>query len=319
MGLVMDQLATKENFDEHGYLAANPDVADAVKRGEAESGRKHFEVCGYKEGRRQRTSALDIFAAVKKKKLARLQPLLRKDMPYVFDNDCLDFMTPEYRAQFGIIDTDAVASNGYDANAGDLIEKHQSGLILDCGAGRRPIYYENVVNFEIVAYDTTDVRGVGEVLPFGDNSFDAVFSLAVLEHVKDPFACAREIVRVLKPGGDLMCCVPFLQPMHGYPSHYYNMTGQGLKNLFSPGIRIDRHEVYSSVLPIWALTWIAKSWAEGLTGKTKEEFLNLRMSDLLDSGDKYLDRSFVRELSEEKNFELASATVLFGHKSDQQS
>jgi predicted SAM-dependent methyltransferase len=137
------------------------------------------------------------------------------------------------------------------------------------------------------------VGGVGEVLPFGDNSFDAVFSLAVLEHVKDPFACAREIARVLKLSGGLMCCVPFLQPVHGYPSHYYNMTGRGLKTLFSPGIRIDRHEVYSSVLPIWSLTWIVKSWAEGLTGQARDEVLNLRLGDLLESGDKYLDRSFV--------------------------
>jgi SAM-dependent methyltransferase len=158
------------------------------------------------------------------------------------------------------------------------------------------------------------VRGVAEVLPFKDNSFDAVFSLAVLEHVKDPFACAREIKRVLKPGGDLMCCVPLLQPVHGYPHHYYNMTAQGLKNLFSPGIEVIWHKVSPSVLPIWGLTWMLRSWAEGLDGAAKEEFLNLRISELLRPGDQYLDKRFVKELSEEKNFELASATVLFGHK-----
>jgi SAM-dependent methyltransferase len=315
MGLAMDVPATKENFAESAYLAANPDVWAAVKRGDLESGRQHFEVFGYKEGRRQRISGDDdVFAAVKKKKFDRIQPLLRKDMPYVVDKGCPDFLSPQLRDRFAIIDTDAVSSNEYDNYAIDLIEKHRDGLILDCGAGRRSVYFENVVNFEIVAYDTTDVRGVGEALPFLDDSFDAVFSLAVLEHVKDPFACAREIVRVLKPGGDLMCAVPLLQPVHGYPHHYYNMTAQGLKNLFSENIEIDRHEVYSGVLPIWSLTWIVRSWAEGLTGRANQEFLNLRISDLLDSGDKYLDRSFVKELSQEKNFELASATVLFGHK-----
>jgi hypothetical protein len=54
-----------------------------------------------------------------------------------------------------------------------------------------------------------------------------------------------------------------------------------------------------------------------LTGRAKQEFLDLKVSELLDSGDKYLGRSFVTELSSEKNFELASATVLFGHKADQ--
>jgi hypothetical protein len=92
------------------------------------------------------------------------------------------------------------------------------------------------------------------------------------------------------------------------------MTAQGLKNLFPEQIEIDRHEVYSSVLPIWSLTWIVQSWLAGLTGKAREEFLNLRMGDLLETSDKYLNRSFVTELPQEKNFELASATVLFGHK-----
>jgi len=313
LGLVMEQLATTDSFDERAYLAANPDVAAAVQRGDLESGRAHFEAFGEKEARLLRMCFSESFVAAKRKKLARVRPLLRSEMPYVDGQGCLDFLTPELRERFAIVDSDAVSVNGYDSYAMDLIEKHWDGLVLDCGAGQRPVYFENVLNFEIVAYDTTDVRGVGEVLPFADNSFDSVLSLAVLEHVKDPFACAREIVRVLKPQGDLMCCVPFLQPMHGYPNHYYNMTEQGLKNLF-PQIQIDRHEVYFSMLPIWSLTWIVRSWAEGLTGFAKEEFLNLKMSDLLEPGGEYLDRSFVTELPAKKNFELASATVLFGHK-----
>ena len=89
---------------------------------------------------------------------------------------------------------------------------------------------DNVVNYEIVDYDTTDVIGLGDTLPFNDCVFDAVISIAVLEHVRYPFACAAEIVRVLKRGGELECSVPFLQPLHGYPHHYYNMTSQGLRH-----------------------------------------------------------------------------------------
>lgn len=46
--------AARENFDEHSYLAANPDVAAAVARGEIRSGRAHFVEHGEKEGRAQR-------------------------------------------------------------------------------------------------------------------------------------------------------------------------------------------------------------------------------------------------------------------------
>ena len=310
----LEPTATDENFDEAAYLRANPDVADAVRSGHMRSGRSHFEAFGRKEGRRLLHRGASIIAEAKKRKLARIRPLLRGDMPFVETPICYDFLSAELRAQFNIVDTDAVSSNGYDANANELIERYQEGFVLDCGAGRRPDYFDNVVNFEIVAYETTDVRGVGEVLPFVDGAFDAVLSIAVLEHVKDPFACAREISRVLKPGGRLVCCVPFLQPMHGYPHHYYNMTSQGIRNLFADQLQIDKVICYGPVLPIWSLTWILRSWAAGLHGQTKNDFTQMRVADFMDYPGNYLERPFVKELSEEKNLELAAATILFAHK-----
>lgn len=44
-------------------------------------------------------------------------------------------------------------------------------------------------------------RGVGESIPFSDNTFDVVVSLAVLEHVQNATAVVNETFRVLKPGG----------------------------------------------------------------------------------------------------------------------
>lgn len=75
----------------------------------------------------------------------------------------------------------------------ELVEEYKDGLLLDCGSGKRSISYENVVNYEIVSCDTTDVIGVAEELPFIDNAFDAVISVAVLEHFRDPFRAAKEI------------------------------------------------------------------------------------------------------------------------------
>lgn len=311
-GIAIDQVATDEFFDEAGYLLLNADVAKAVANSTFSSGLEHYQAYGKAEGRMQRNAHR--LAAAKLKKRERIVGLLREDMPMMAGGSCLDFLTDDLSAAFNITSTDNISSNGYREEGFALIDKHKDGLVLDCGAGRRSIYYPNVVNFEIVDYDTTDVRGVGEKLPFKDNSFDAVFSLAVLEHVKDPFTCANEIIRVLKPGGDLLCCVPFLQPMHGYPNHYYNMTKQGIRNLFEPAIDIYDHQVRYYTLPIWTLTWFLNSWADGLQGEALDEFLNLKVSDLRARSETYLQRAFVTQLSEDKNFELACGTTILGVK-----
>ena len=311
--VVMEALASAENFDEAGYLRMNPDVAAAVKeKVHFRSGRHHFDVHGAKEGRRQRLPA-DRLYSLKQQKHERIRPLLRKDLACSESRLCFDFLTADVKREYGIVDTDNVSGNEYHSGALETIERHASGLVLDCGAGMRAVYYSNVVNFEVVPYDTTDVLGIGQCLPFQDESFDAVLSMAVLEHVNDPFLCAREIERVLKPGGELYCAVPFLQPFHAYPNHYYNMTHVGLANLF-PGLQVREQKVVRETLPIWGLTWILRNWAQGLQGVALDEFLNLRVSELIGEPLEYLERAFVTGLPEAKNFELACATVLVAVK-----
>ncbi len=312
------EIATDQNFTEEAYLLGNPDIALAVKEGiYLQSGQQHYEIFGKNEGRCIRLPITAILEA-KHAKLQKLEPFLRADMPYLMPDGYLyDFLGADLRSKFNIVATDAVSSNNYEPVVLELIQKLKEGWILDCGAGRRDMYYDNVVNFEIVDYDTTDVMGVGEKLPFKDDMFDAVLSLSVLEHVKDPFQCAKEIARVLKPGGVLICSVPFLQPYHGYPHHYYNMTTQGIQNLFASYLEIDKVVVNENESPIWSLTWILQNWVSGLKGDTREEFLQMKIADLIEPGSAYLHKAFVSELSPEKNAELAYATKLFAHKKPQ--
>jgi SAM-dependent methyltransferase len=281
------------------------------------SGRAHFEVYGRGEGRKLRVADTGPYsvAALRRVKFERLSPLLRRDLPHRTHNDIADFLSDALRQESGLGDTAAVvSSNEYDGFAWDMIRRLKDGLILDCGAGSRSVYIENVVNFEIAAYPSTDVIGVGEELPFQDNSFDGVLSLAVLEHVKNPFRCAAEIIRVLKPGGELICAVPFLQPEHGYPHHYYNMAPQGLRALFADDLHIDAHRVLRSTHPVWTLNWIIRSWANSLSGGLRESFLDLPLKELLRNPLDLINRPWARDMPEAATFELASATVLFAHK-----
>ena len=73
-----------------------------------------------------------------------------------------------------------------------------------------------------------DVASSADCLPFADNTFDAVISQAVFEHLQYPELAMQEIRRVLKPGGLVKIDTAFLQPEHGYPYHFFNVTETGL-------------------------------------------------------------------------------------------
>lgn len=304
--------ATDENFDEAGYLAANPDVAAAVARGDLPSARVHFDAFGGAEHRALRRG---VPVAMKSEKLARVRPLLRDDVIVADGEALIDCLPESTRAELHLDATDNVSAHEYDERALALIGRHRDGLVLDCGAGLRNTYYPNVVNYEIVAYDTTDVLGAAERLPFADATFDAVLSLNVLEHVKDPFQAAREIMRVMKPGAELMAVAPFLQPLHGYPHHYYNMTAQGLSNLFAP-LAEKQVDVYGAMRPIWALNWFLQRYAASLPPDDRPAFERMTVAELMIDARELEHRAFAMNLPHEALMELASAHALFGYKAE---
>jgi SAM-dependent methyltransferase len=284
-------------------------------------------------------AALDEFRAIKAKKLDQIEPLLRCPRPGDRDGNChgkltrikagelectrcrarypvtkddFNLLPADVAAVSGIEHTDNISSWGHDAIATHIIQTHVDGLVLDAGSGFKSTIYEHVVNLEVVKYPSTDVLSVGEHLPFADATFDAAFSLNVLEHVRDPFRCATELARVVRPGGKLYASTPFLQPYHGYPHHYYNMTASGLENLFSGAFDVEQLGVPDSAMPIWALSWFLNSYVAGLPGDVAERFRTLTVDDLMAPADEYLDRDFVTELRASTNIELACGCILVG-------
>jgi SAM-dependent methyltransferase len=274
--------------------------------------------------------AVDAFIAAKQRKLARVRALLRCPMCSApFDDDeaglacatghrypaapyAYDLLDEATRRAVGAVPTDNVSSHGYDPMLLELLAQ-TDGPVLDAGCGLRPDYREDVVNLEIVPYITTDVVAAGEYLPFADASFELVISVAVLEHVRDPFAVARELQRVLRPDGRIFAAVPFLQPYHAYPDHYYNMTAAGLRNLFT-GCEVERLFVPQSGGPIFLLTWVLQAWRAALPPEVAHRFDAMRVADLAVDPMQLLDEPFVRELPEAANVQLAAMNVLVGRK-----
>ena len=253
--------------------------------------------------------------SAKKRKMEVILPILKPKFRSCWNGLHFDCLLAHAEQIHVVEETENISEHEYDGHAVKIIKSiGERGIVLDCGSGRRPTYYTNVVNFDPVAYETTDVVGVGENLPFEDGVFDAVFSLNVLEHVRDPFTCAKEIARVLKPNGKLYCVVPLMAPYHGYPNHYYNMTKAGLRNLFEGNLVITKQDVLDSGHPIYSLTWILNSWIQGLDSNAKKAFLRTSVSELLGDPASYFDKAYVNSLNLEKKFELGATTALWAEK-----
>lgn len=65
----------------------------------------------------------------------------------------------------------------------------------------------------------------GNQLPFRDNTFQSVGAFNVLEHVEEPEAFIRELVRVLKPGGRLVISSPNFLRVLGFRDYHVRMRG----------------------------------------------------------------------------------------------
>lgn len=113
---------------------------------------------------------------------------------------------------------------------------HMRILNLGSGVGLFDKYLEshlNLINLDIsTANKNPDVVADAHSLPFADESLDAVYSNAVLEHVQRPWRVAEEIHRVLRPGGKVFINVPFLNVVHD-THDYFRFTDKGLDILFS--------------------------------------------------------------------------------------
>ncbi len=226
-----------------------------------------------------------------------------------------DFLTQDLLAEFAIPEAPPVSANDYGGPFVAEIRDHPDRLCLDVGAGLRASCFANVVNTEIYPSASTDILCVGEDLPFEDDQFDHVLCCAVLEHTRRPWDVAREICRVLKPGGRVLVDYPFLQGVHGYPHHYFNATPRGAISLFEQQCDIVSSTIGRNNHPIQALTWVLDEWCRGLDGPTADRFAALTVGELLASPpDAQFDRDYARHLSDHALHAIPAGSTLIARK-----
>lgn len=136
-------------------------------------------------------------------------------------------------------------------------------FVLHIGAGATKTRHPNCVEFEHKIFRHTNVVGDAHCLPFRDDVFDRVFAFNVFEHLRDPKTAAREIYRVLKPGGSIAIHTAFLQALHEAPAHFYNATEYGVREWFAP-FEIDRCDVSGNFSPGYTIAFLMANVLESL-------------------------------------------------------
>lgn len=151
----------------------------------------------------------------------------------------------------------------WEHNVGFVRQRFQEGLelaayfatqysgrrlrILDLGAGSGGVSvalasngaHDLVAADVVVNSDLAEVRrasgvplqqvaSTGERLPFADGSFDAVLCLETIEHLPDARGAAREMMRILRPGGLVMITTPARFRYLHRPDPHYQVRGLAL-------------------------------------------------------------------------------------------
>ncbi len=272
---------TSENLFPQGYLLANLDVKKSFGATD-NAAWEHYRTFGHRERRLQiARGALELLAdrEFRRVRFERFRnvfdvlPTGANSLPLQFG--CRTENLKDYQNKSA-----HPTSSEFARELGDNPTK----IYADIGAGLRNVIYDNCIYVEVYPSLTTDVVvEPGSTLPFRTASLDGLGCFAVLEHVQEPWEMAREFARIVKPGGRIFIDWPFLQPVHGYPSHYYNATPEGLRSLFERDFSISSLQTGPHQGPDFTVHWILNGLLHAIGNRDfRDEVRNMSVAALAD-------------------------------------
>lgn len=313
--LVVVQVANRQNFWRDGYILHNPDIAKFVETGGDAA--QHFAEHGEREGRGQISRQfLEGRNHYFRQKYARFHDTLSPAKELAFPRGDGQFPVVTAGAHFDLSDYAAESANPGFKPFLDEISANPGKRYLDLGCGFRPALYSNCLYVEVYPSLTADVIVPPTcAYPFRSESFDAIGCFAVLEHVTDPWAVVAEIHRMLRPDGRCFIDWPFLQPVHGYPSHYYNATRHGLERMFADKFEIEVCRTEPFQMPDFTISWVLGKFVHDLPAEKQAMIKGMTVGDLLaqpPNGDFW--RAILTGLPDRLISEFACGNTLIGRK-----
>ncbi len=138
----------------------------------------------------------------------------------------------------------------------ETFEENPRAVAMNLGSGNSDISPQ-VSNVDLIPYDNVDLTCDITQIPIKDNSVDLIVNIAVLEHVPYPEKVVSEILRILKPGGQIYCVMPFIQGFHASPYDFSRRTREGMKILFED---FEIIELKNMGGPTSGMLWIFQDW-----------------------------------------------------------
>jgi SAM-dependent methyltransferase len=300
------EAATPETFDERCYLLANPDLSKA-----GVDAARHFREEGIRQNRRQLNRRLLYDPAYRTAKFERFKSII--DLP----EDQLTGFPLTVGKPFSLSDYQAESANcDFDAFVA-AIAANPGKNYLDLGCGLRQRMYQNCLYLEVYPSVSADlVAGLGCEYPIKSESFDGIGCFAVLEHTRQPWKVVQEMHRMLRPGGQVYIDWPFLQPVHGFPSHYFNATREGLKSAFTDlGFAVNNIGTFPNQTPDYTVTWIVGRLLRALPKRKRRQFGRMRVSNLVaQNPENQFWKELLRDLPDDVISELACGNSLIATK-----
>ncbi len=113
------------------------------------------------------------------------------------------------------------------------------GKVMDIGGGKNANYISFMKRAKDIDFVSFDVKTGIQVdfekdpLPLLTDSCDTVLFLNVMEHIFNYQHIANEVVRITKPGGQLIGFVPFLMWYHADHRDFFRYTHEALEIIFT--------------------------------------------------------------------------------------
>ncbi len=123
--------------------------------------------------------------------------------------------------------------------------------VLDIGGRYQPYRpllegrYRDYFALDVLRTPFVSVIGSGEHPPFKENTFDLIIATGVFEYFGNPHEAAKEMHRILKPGGSLIMSVASVAPRF-VDEERWRFTPRGLATVLAPFDRVTiTPEVFS--------------------------------------------------------------------------